>query len=117
VEKRPFFKYVKTLKIDMLLDRFDIGGLYFRKQAENKEVLFDSWLRKTFKSANGIVCFSTIKLMHKKSGKNCRLFLIKFEKPEQHAHCLYCSYCCCSVSMLIVIALRITSLVMQHLNF
>jgi hypothetical protein len=96
VEKRPFFKNVKTLKIDMLLDTFDIGGLYLGKQAENKEVLFDSWLGKTFKSANRIVCFSTIKLMHKKDGKTAAFLVRKFEKPEQHAHCLCCSYCCCS---------------------
>jgi hypothetical protein len=97
VEKRPFFKNVKTLKIDMLLDTFDIGGLYLGKQAENKEVLFDFWLRKTFKSANRIVCFSTIKLMHKKDGKTAAFLVRKFEKLELHArYCLCCSYCCCS---------------------
>ena len=117
MEKRPFFKNVKTLKIDMILNTPEIGCLYLGKQAENKEVLFDSWLGKTFKSANGIVCFSTIKLMHKKDGKTAAFLVRKFEKLEQHAHCLCCSYCCCSVSMLIVIALRRTSVVMQHLNF
>ena len=96
MEKRPFFKNVKTLKINMLLDRFDIGGLYLGKQSENKKVLFDFWLRKTFKSANRIVYFSTIKLMHKKDGKTAAFLVRKFEKPEQHAHCLCCSYCCCS---------------------
>jgi len=34
--------------------------------------------------------------VHKKDGKNTAFFLRKFEKPEQHAHSLSSSYCCCS---------------------
>jgi hypothetical protein len=34
-------------------------------------------------------------LLHKKGDKNAAFLVRKFEKPEQHAHCLCCSYCCC----------------------